>query len=94
MNKKTGLILAILLGIVSILLVKTGIELWSLGTDVDGDGIGVYFLGFEINDSVPEASIPTYAIGFFVASVVSLLVGGGIAANYLIKGKLREDIQK
>jgi hypothetical protein len=43
-------------------------DLRALGTDVDGAGIGVYFLIFEINDRIDEKSIPAYAIGFFIAS--------------------------
>ncbi|WP_404448036.1 hypothetical protein LG307_03220 [Sutcliffiella horikoshii] len=52
----------------------------SLGTNVDGGGIGVHFLGLEINDRVPEANIPTYAIGFFVASVITLLIAVALVA--------------
>lgn len=60
-----------------------GMDLWSLGTDVDGAGIGVYFLSFEINDRVAEMSIPAYAIGFFVASGVLALAALALAARNL-----------
>ncbi|MCM3123158.1 MULTISPECIES: hypothetical protein [unclassified Mesobacillus] len=63
---------SIVLIVVSVLFLKQGMELWNLGTDVDGAGIGIHFLGFEINDSVPEASIPSYAIGFFIAAGLSI----------------------
>lgn len=62
----------IILILISVLFLKQGMDLWKLGTDVDGDGIGVHFLAFEINDSVPEANIPSYAIGFFVAAGLTL----------------------
>jgi hypothetical protein len=62
-----------LLLVLTCLIVKQGIVLWSLGTDVDGDGIGLTFLGLEINDRIPEANIPNYAIGFFIASAFSAL---------------------
>jgi hypothetical protein len=55
-------------------MVYKGLELWSLGTNVDGDGIGIHFLGLEINDRVSEASIPTYAVCFFVVSFITLLI--------------------
>ncbi|THE09132.1 hypothetical protein E1I69_23590 [Bacillus timonensis] len=51
-----------------------GLELWALGTDVDGNGIGVDFLGLEIIDRVPERIIPIYSIGFFIASFLTLLI--------------------
>ncbi|WP_240948472.1 hypothetical protein [Bacillus sp. RO1] len=60
--------------IFTILLISEGLQLWSYGSDVDGSGIGVYFLGLEINDRVLEANIPTYAMGFFIAGLCTLLI--------------------
>ncbi|WP_164667459.1 hypothetical protein [Virgibacillus doumboii] len=74
MNKTSRWVVAILLVIAGILMLNKGLDLWSLGTDVDGTGIGVHFLIFEINDAVHESTIPSYAMGFFAASVISLLV--------------------
>ena len=74
MNAINRWIVISFLALIIVLMVNKGLDLWSLGTNVDGDGIGVHFLGLEINDRVPEANIPTYAIGFFVASVITLLV--------------------
>lgn len=54
-------------------LADKGMELWALGTEVDGAGIGVYFWIFEINDRVAEMNIPMYAFGFFVASAIVVL---------------------
>ncbi|MDR4888576.1 hypothetical protein RGU12_13765 [Fredinandcohnia sp. QZ13] len=51
-----------------------GLELWSLGTNVNGDGIWVHFLGLEIDDRVPEKIIPVYSICFFIASLLTLLI--------------------
>lgn len=73
MNAINRLIVFTLLAFITVLMVNKGIDLWTLGTNVDGDGIGVHFLGLEINDRVPKANIPTYAIGFFVASFITLL---------------------
>lgn len=75
----------ILLTFITALMVNKGLELWSLGTNVDGDGIGVYFLGFEINERVPEASIPAYAIGFFVASFITLLIALVLSGKAFLK---------
>ena len=69
--------------VVTILLFSKGMDLRSIGTDVDGAGIGVYFLFFEINDRVPTQSIPTYAYGFFIASIITALV----AISIFIVGK-------
>lgn len=64
----------IFLTIVAVLMFNRGLDLWSLGTNVDGDGIGVYFLGLEINDRVPESNIPGYAIGFFISGLITALI--------------------
>ncbi|WP_144476002.1 hypothetical protein [Cytobacillus oceanisediminis] len=37
---------SIVLIVVSVLFLKQGMDLWKLGTDVDGDGMGIHFLGF------------------------------------------------
>jgi hypothetical protein len=87
MNSIKGWIISILLISLTALLVKEGAELWSLGTNVDGNGIGVHFLGLEINDRVPEASIPSYAIGFFVTSVITLLLTITVIGRRFLKSK-------
>ncbi|KKI88457.1 hypothetical protein WQ54_31545 [Bacillus sp. SA1-12] len=76
------------LALISFLMVNKGLELWSLGTNVDGDGVGIYFLGQEINDKVPKASIPTYAIGFFIASLITLLIAFALVRKTLFKLKV------
>lgn len=75
----------VFLTVVTILLFSKGMDLRSIGTNVDGAGIGVYFLFFEINDRVPTQSIPTYAYGFFIASIITAL-----AAIFIVgkKGKV------
>jgi hypothetical protein len=78
-------IVFIFLAFISVLMVNKGLNLWSLGTNVDGAGIGVYFLGLEINDRVPEANIPTYAIGFFVASFITLLIALALVGKTFFK---------
>jgi hypothetical protein len=80
--------IAIILIIFAVLLFNKGLDLWSLGTNVDGDGIGVHFLAFEINDKVPEESIPSYAMGFFISSlVISVLSVVIIGMNLNLKLK-------
>ena len=69
--------------VLAVLFANKGMDLWALGTDVDGAGIGVYFLIFEINDRVDEMSIPTYAIGFFIASGVMALAALGLILTAL-----------
>ncbi|MBM7661062.1 hypothetical protein JOC85_001834 [Bacillus mesophilus] len=71
----------------TISLVYKGVELWSLGTNLDGDGIGIHFLGVEINDRVPEANIPIYAIGFFSASIITSLIAIALFLKSFLKIK-------
>ena len=40
------------------------------GTNRDGDGIGLYFLGLEINDRVPYGQIPLYLAAFLVMGLL------------------------
>lgn len=63
----------VLLFVIAWSLADKGIELWALGTEVDGAGIGVYFWVFEINDRVAEMYIPYYALGFFIATLIVLI---------------------
>jgi len=70
---------------VTVLLFNKGMDLRSLGTNVDGDGIGVHFLFLEINDRVPEKSIPSYANGFFIASLVTAFAALVLAVKNLLR---------
>lgn len=64
-----------------------GLELWSLGTNIDGEGVGIHFLGLEINDSAPEENIPTYAVGFFVTSFITLLIAFTLVRRIFLFGR-------
>jgi hypothetical protein len=79
--------LFVFLIVVTVLLINKGLDLKSIGTNVDGAGIGVHFLFFEINDRVPEKSIPSYANGFFVASIVTALAAILIAVSTALRHK-------
>lgn len=92
MNLKIRWLVSISLAILTILLISKGFQLWSYGTDVDGNGIGVFFLGLEINDRVLEASIPTYAIGFFIAGVCTLLISITNLTRLLLKSTSRTPV--
>lgn len=72
--KGRGVLLSIILVFISILTVVKGIDLWSLGTNVNGDGIGIHILGLELIDRVPETIIPIYAIGFFIISILTISI--------------------
>jgi hypothetical protein len=78
-------VLSIFLLLIAILMINKGIDLWLIGTNVDGDGIGIHFLGWEINDRVLTASIKKYAIGFFVTSVLSILIAFVLVGDTFIK---------
>lgn len=87
MNNAYRLMGFIFLSFVTILFLNKGLELWSLGTNVDGDGIGIYFLGLEINDRVFESNIPKYAVGFFIGSFITLLVAIALICKTFHKNK-------
>lgn len=67
--------LGCLLLILAALMLFKAVGLFTVGTNVDGDGIGVHFLGMEINDRVPEAEIPIYAAHFLRYGSIILLIG-------------------
>jgi len=72
---------------VTVLLINKGMDLRSLGTNVDGTGIGVHFLFLEINDRVPEKSIPLYANGFFIVSLITALAALVLVGKNLLRFK-------
>jgi Fe2+ transport system protein B len=71
-NKALNGVGSLILLLAAFILFKA-VGLFMMGTDVDGDGIGVYFLGMEINDRVPEAEIPTYATQFLKYGMITLV---------------------
>ncbi|MFC6040744.1 hypothetical protein ACFPYN_15055 [Paenisporosarcina macmurdoensis] len=77
----------VLLIALTVLLINKGMDLRSLGTNVDGTGIGVHFLFLEINDRVPENSIPSYANGFFIVSLMTALAALVLAGLNLLRFK-------
>ncbi|MFD1738622.1 hypothetical protein ACFSCX_19040 [Bacillus salitolerans] len=87
MNKISRWMIVCVLILFGVLLLNKGLDLRSLGTSVDGDGIGVYFLGFEINERVPEESIPSYAVGFFISSFLVIIASLTFVGMNLKSGK-------
>jgi hypothetical protein len=72
-------LMVILLSIISILFLEKGIELWSAIDQVDGDGIGISFVGLSVSERVLNESIPGYALGFTISSLIPILVAINIA---------------
>jgi hypothetical protein len=67
--------IGIIFSLLGVLLLIQGRSLRAMGAEaIDGDGIGVYFLGMEINDRVAGADIPTYANGFLGTGTILLLL--------------------
>lgn len=58
----------------SYLLYKAG-SIYSIYLNgVDGDGIGLYLLGFiEINDTVPAKELPTYVKNFLLLGITLII---------------------
>ncbi len=67
--------------VVAGLLLSKGMDLRSIGTVVDGSGIGVNFLFFEINDRVPAHRIPVYAYGFLIAGLMTAAAALSVTLN-------------
>ncbi|WP_174732470.1 hypothetical protein [Mesobacillus harenae] len=80
MKKPLNIIAFVLLVIIGVSALSKGMELNSLGASVDGDGIGIFFFGFEINDQVPVKSISNYTMMFFLTSTV--MIAGAAALAY------------
>ena len=93
MNPKIRWLVSLSLVILTILLLLKGLQLWTYGSDVDGNGIGVYFLGLEINDRVSEANISTYAVGFFIAGLCTLLMSITNVTKLLLRSTSRTPLQ-
>jgi hypothetical protein len=81
-------VLVMLLSITGALFFIKGIELWSMIGKVDGDGIGISFLGLSVSDKVLNESISGYALGFTVSSLIPILVAVNIAMKRKTDNKI------
>ncbi len=70
MNKITRWSVSFLLILVAVFLFRKGVHLYSLDSNVDGGGVEVFLLGFEVNDHVVEENIPHYARTFMITSFI------------------------
>ncbi|MDN7240565.1 hypothetical protein QWY14_02130 [Planococcus sp. N028] len=59
--------------LLAFLFMKEGFSLLERMNHPDGEGVGVYFFLFEINDQVPLENVPLYITGFLAASVVAVI---------------------
>ena len=64
--------LSLLFILFTVLLLDKGMELRALGTDVDGEGIGLNLMGIEVNERVQKEHIPAYAKSFLLMGIVML----------------------
>ena len=64
------ILILVFIGYLSYMAYEKGIELRAMGTNADGDGIGISFLGIQTAERVSEVNIPQHAQGFFVFSVI------------------------
>ena len=53
----------------------------------DGDGIGLYFFGIEINDKLPYGQIPFYLWSFFAIGILLMV----FAVILFIRAKRRKE---
>lgn len=82
LRRWTGVAILVLLAFVSL---SKGLKLWALGTQVDGDRMGIYFFLIEITDLLPAERIPSYAVGFFILSLVALIISIAMIRENLVK---------
>lgn len=64
---------------------REGFHLLDSMKHVDGAGIGVYFLFFEINDRVLASDILFYAVSFFVASFAAIIAPFVLSHHKVLK---------
>lgn len=83
--KFVRIIVAILLGYISYLAYEKGVSLESIVPNVDGAGIGITFLGLEMDDQVPVSDIPKHVQSFYVASVGFLVISLFLLLQPLVK---------
>ena len=55
------------------LVIKAGSLYWAYFNFFDGDGIGIYLFGFEINDKVPIRHVPVYATAIALLGITLIL---------------------
>ncbi|TFB21792.1 hypothetical protein E3U55_08175 [Filobacillus milosensis] len=75
MNKGTLWLITLPVILLAILLIYKGIVLNNRVGVVDGAGIGISFIGFELNDSVPNEKVQYYATSFIITGITTLLIG-------------------
>jgi len=64
-----------------------------MNLQVDGDGIGIYFLGIEIFDSVHKEYIMNFAFGFLVSGLLAVIISAYLIVSVFIKRKKQTTIQ-
>jgi hypothetical protein len=55
------------------LIIKAGSLYWTYFNFFDGDGIGIYLFGLEINDKVPIGHVPVYAAAIALLGMTLIL---------------------
>jgi len=63
------------------LIIKAGSLYWTYFNFFDGDGIGIYILGFEINDKVPIGHVPIYATAIAILGIALIIINTKLKLN-------------
>ncbi|WP_059170517.1 hypothetical protein [Bacillus sp. FJAT-27445] len=63
------IIWVIFFGVLGVLFFEKGMSLLGAIHMVDGNGIGLSFLGFGVSDSIPVGQIIYYSIGFILLGI-------------------------
>ncbi|WNB90863.1 hypothetical protein [Bacillus sp. NEB1478] len=66
-------VMGVAFSLLGVALLMTGMNVRSL-SEIEGDGIGISFLGMKINGSVAAADIPSYANGFLGSGTIFLIL--------------------
>ncbi|WP_108671698.1 hypothetical protein [Peribacillus acanthi] len=59
---------------ITALLIGSGVRILKDAKNIDGDGMGISFLGFEINDSVAISQVPYYAWSMIGLGILLFIV--------------------
>ena len=78
---------SIVLMAISLTFIYKGVSLLREIPNVDGDGIGLYFFGLEINETLPKEEISLYAWGFLGAALALIVLASLAYGLYFYRKK-------
>ncbi|WP_316568938.1 hypothetical protein [Neobacillus sp. YIM B06451] len=84
------IIWVMIFSILGVLFFEKGMSLLGAIHLVDGEGIGLSFLGIEVNDRIPAGHIIYYSIGFILFGVTLFCTAFVMVFKYIRKVAFRD----